>query len=222
MSTDYISFSLFGIYFTYITGLLIVTTSYILEPIFSCLYRRKNYEEYTYLDWTATGTLQLQRVGYQGLGSGMWSGYTDTIPRTQPGDIMEDMPRSYPVRGGRSTAYGSPEQTSTYSTQVANGSTAVKPGDTSTEGDNTEPCSDDNAPSQVSDDDPVSLASSTSGSGSLAFQADDIVQAVILSQSPLGTPTQPSLATYHIPRNIQSSYTTRGPSLPQFPDGQSQ
>jgi hypothetical protein len=104
MTTDYISFSLFGLCFTYITGIIIVLVSYVLGPIFSCLYRRHNYKEYAYLEWAATETLQLQRAGYQGLGSGTWSGYTDSIPKTQPGEILGNIPRSYALDGDGSQA----------------------------------------------------------------------------------------------------------------------
>lgn len=89
------SFSLFGLYFTYITGTLLILISYVLEPIFACLYRRWKYRQYTYLEWAATETLQLQRAGYQGIGSGTWSGNTSAIPRTQKGEKLSNLPLSY-------------------------------------------------------------------------------------------------------------------------------
>lgn len=96
MSTDYTSFSLFGLYFTYITGLLIIVASFALEPVYACLHRRgKKYGQYEYLEWTATETLQLQRLAYQGIKSGTWSGYTDSVPMTKPCEILGDLPASY-------------------------------------------------------------------------------------------------------------------------------
>lgn len=89
------SFSLFGLYFTYITGTLLILVSYVLEPIFACLYRRWKYRQYTYLEWAATETLQLQRASYQGIGSGTWSGYTSAIPRTQKEEKLGNLPLSY-------------------------------------------------------------------------------------------------------------------------------
>lgn len=89
------SFSLFGLYFTYITGTLLILVSYVLEPIFACLYRRWKYRKYTYLEWSATETLQLQRASYQGIGSGTWSGNNSTIPRTQKGEKLGNLPLSY-------------------------------------------------------------------------------------------------------------------------------
>lgn len=97
LSTQYVSFSLFGLYFTYGMGTLIIVASYVLEPIFDCLYRRRKYKEYTYLEWAATETLQLQRAGYQGIGSGTWSGYTKTIPRTKPREILGNLALAYPT-----------------------------------------------------------------------------------------------------------------------------
>lgn len=100
-STDYTSFSLFGIYFTYITGLTIIITSFTLEPVIACLYRRDQTRklkrgEYRYLEWASNGTLQLQRLAYQGIKSGKWSGYTDDIPMTESGALLGDLTTSYP------------------------------------------------------------------------------------------------------------------------------
>lgn len=84
-STDYTSFSLFGLYFTYTTGLLIITTSFSLEPVIACSYprdqaRKLKRGKYKYFEWASNGTLQLQRLAYQGIKFGKWSGYTDDIP----------------------------------------------------------------------------------------------------------------------------------------------
>lgn len=104
-----------------VTGILIIIASYVLEPIFECLYRRRKYREYTFLEWSASETLQLQRIGFQGVGSGTWSGYTDNIPRTKQGEIIASLALEYPLGanckdGGR----GSPEQTNS-STPTAAG-----------------------------------------------------------------------------------------------------
>ncbi|KAG6365292.1 hypothetical protein INS49_006901 [Diaporthe citri] len=110
-STKHVSFSLFGLYFTLVTGVLIIVTSYILEPIFECLYRRRKYREYTFLEWSASETLQLQRIGFQGVGSGTWSGYTDSIPRTKQGEVIASLALEYsPEADGRDGGRGSPEK----------------------------------------------------------------------------------------------------------------
>lgn len=98
-SNDYISFSLFGLYFTFITGGLLIIISYILEPVFTCLYDRRKYREYTYLEWYTSETLQLQRMAFEGMNSGTWSGYTDTIPRTKQGEILGSLVSSAGAAG---------------------------------------------------------------------------------------------------------------------------
>lgn len=97
LSSDYTSFSVFGLCFIYVIGALIVAISYLLEYIQAWLYRHRNLKEYAYLEWTTNETLQLQRMAYQGLESGHWSRYTDTIPLTEPGNILANLPRIYPL-----------------------------------------------------------------------------------------------------------------------------
>lgn len=112
-STKHVSFSLFGLYFTLVTGVLIIVISYVLEPIFECLYHRRKYREYTFLEWSASETLQLQRIGFQGVGSGTWSGYTDNIPRTKQDETLTGLALEYPLEAdGRDGGHGSPEKTS--------------------------------------------------------------------------------------------------------------
>lgn len=108
LSTEYISFSLFGLYFAYISGVLIFVISYVLEPIFACLYHRRKYGEYTYLEWAATETLQLQRASYQGIGSGTWFGHTKTVPMTRRGEMLGNLPMYYSEpRSGPASLAGS-------------------------------------------------------------------------------------------------------------------
>ncbi|KAI7775670.1 hypothetical protein LA080_006452 [Diaporthe eres] len=94
-STRHVSFSLFGLYFTFVTGLLIIIISFTLEPIFKCLYRRRKYKQHIYLEWAASKTLQLQRIGFQGVNAGSWCGKTDAIPTTKPGEILLSLTREY-------------------------------------------------------------------------------------------------------------------------------
>lgn len=70
--------------------------SYIAEPLLSLFYSRRGYEEYKYLEWAANGTLQLQRLAYQGLGSEKWTNYKDDVPKTGPGYFLADLARAYP------------------------------------------------------------------------------------------------------------------------------
>lgn len=94
-SAGHVSFSIFGLYFTLVTGLLIITISFTLEPIFKCLYNRRKYQEYTYLEWAASETLQLQRIGFQGTNAGTWTGCTDAVPVTKSGEILPSLALQY-------------------------------------------------------------------------------------------------------------------------------
>lgn len=78
------------------TGIVIILASYVAEPLLALFYSRRKYKEYKYLEWAANGTLQLQRLAYQGLGSEKWSNYTDDIPMTRPGYFLADLARAYP------------------------------------------------------------------------------------------------------------------------------
>ncbi|KAI0970542.1 hypothetical protein F4678DRAFT_112687 [Xylaria arbuscula] len=87
-STAYGSFSLFGLFFTLVAGLLITLVSYLLEPIFGWLHKRKGRNQYPYLEWTTNATLQLHRLVHEEVGFGTWSEGTETIPITKPGEIL--------------------------------------------------------------------------------------------------------------------------------------
>ncbi|KAI0206813.1 hypothetical protein F4808DRAFT_466756 [Astrocystis sublimbata] len=78
-STAYGSFSMFGLLFTFIVGVLVVLVSYLLEPISTYLFKR-GYSQYAHLEWVANGTLQLQRLAYEEQGTGAWSKCIDNIP----------------------------------------------------------------------------------------------------------------------------------------------
>lgn len=83
--------------------MVLIVMSFLLEPIFACLYRKHRYREYAYLEWTTTETLQLQRIGFQGMGSGTWLGCTQAIPRTATGETLGNLPLSYSMPDGDST-----------------------------------------------------------------------------------------------------------------------
>ncbi|KAI0458885.1 hypothetical protein F5B21DRAFT_527707 [Xylaria acuta] len=86
-STAYGSFSLFGLFFTLVVGLLIVLISYLLEPISEYLCKR-GYNQYAHLEWVANGTLQLQRLAHEELGSGVWSGCVGDIPTGKEDELL--------------------------------------------------------------------------------------------------------------------------------------
>ncbi|KAI1744856.1 hypothetical protein F4680DRAFT_443335 [Xylaria scruposa] len=84
---SYGSFSLFGVLFTLVVGLLIVLVSYLLEPISGYLCKR-GHSQYAHLEWMANGTLQLQRLAHEELGSGIWSKCIDDIPAAEQDELL--------------------------------------------------------------------------------------------------------------------------------------
>ncbi|KAI1363845.1 hypothetical protein F5Y08DRAFT_354131 [Xylaria arbuscula] len=87
-STEYISISVFGLYFIYITGFLTIVASLVIDPLFTCAQKRWKYREYENLEWISNETLQLQRLAYDESGQGAWSKCTDTIPVTASGQKL--------------------------------------------------------------------------------------------------------------------------------------
>ncbi|KAJ2977375.1 hypothetical protein NUW58_g7829 [Xylaria curta] len=95
-TTEYASFSLFGLFFTLVTGLLMTLVSYLLEPLSRWLHRKKGHNKYPYLEWTINSTLQLQRLAHEEIGFGTWSEGTETIPITKPGQLLGSLDLSDP------------------------------------------------------------------------------------------------------------------------------
>ncbi|KAI1741384.1 hypothetical protein F4680DRAFT_464788 [Xylaria scruposa] len=87
-STAHSSFSLFGLIFTYVIGFVVITTSFLLEPIAWLLYRKRGYNQNATLEWTTNTTLQLQRLAHEGSGFGTWSKGTENIPVVKTGDTL--------------------------------------------------------------------------------------------------------------------------------------
>lgn len=83
---------MFGLCFTYATGVLLIVASYVAEPICACLYRRFKFREYAHLEWTTNATLHFQRMAYQGINSGEWTGEMDNIPMTKAGEMLAELP----------------------------------------------------------------------------------------------------------------------------------
>ncbi|EQL03353.1 3-oxoadipate enol-lactonase I [Ophiocordyceps sinensis CO18] len=95
LSSDYTSFSLFWLSITYFFGLLVVATSYIIEPMYGTLWRCRHYKERQFLEWASDETLQLHRAAHQGIGSGIWQGFTDAVPRNIKDEPLADLALYY-------------------------------------------------------------------------------------------------------------------------------
>ncbi|KAK0614802.1 hypothetical protein DIS24_g11914 [Lasiodiplodia hormozganensis] len=90
-STAYVSFSLLGLILILALGFLIILVAATLEPLAGCVQRRwgKTRGQYARLEWTATETLQLQRLAHEELGfGGAWTGAAETVPVTAPGELL--------------------------------------------------------------------------------------------------------------------------------------
>ncbi|KAI0531555.1 hypothetical protein GGR58DRAFT_524421 [Xylaria digitata] len=87
-STAYTSFSIFGLLFTFILGLLIALMSYLLETISQILHRKWGFQTFAHLEWNTNATLQFQRLAHEQLGFGTWSKGTADIPITEAGNRL--------------------------------------------------------------------------------------------------------------------------------------
>ncbi|KAG6356980.1 hypothetical protein INS49_014856 [Diaporthe citri] len=83
-SSTHTSFSCFGLYFTFTTGVLIIITSYILEPILNRLHKRRQHKSYAHLEWISNNSLQLHRMAHEQLMGQKWANCADDIPTTDP------------------------------------------------------------------------------------------------------------------------------------------
>ncbi|KAI1812341.1 hypothetical protein GGS20DRAFT_587633 [Poronia punctata] len=88
LSITHASFSLFWLLFTLLVGLLTALASYLLEPISDFLHKEKGYKQYQHLEWITNATLQLQRLGHEAKGLGTWSKCTESIPTTEPDELL--------------------------------------------------------------------------------------------------------------------------------------
>jgi hypothetical protein len=71
-------------------GFIIIAISWLIQPVIN--YAQKHHEfnkhEYELLEWSTNGTLQLQRLAHEQLGSGTWSNFNETVPITGSGELL--------------------------------------------------------------------------------------------------------------------------------------
>ncbi|KAK0509919.1 hypothetical protein JMJ35_007313 [Cladonia borealis] len=87
-NTSFYCFSVLGMAVILVVGGLIILINLILEPLVR-LFRnmiKRDHGLYKQLEWDMTETLQLQRLVYEGQGSGTWHGEPDVVPVTTHGD----------------------------------------------------------------------------------------------------------------------------------------
>ena len=83
-------FSVLGMAIVLIIGGFIVLLNLTLEPLVRLFrnFRKHDHGLYKQLEWDMTDTLQLQRLVYEGQGSGTWHGEPDVVPVTTYGDRL--------------------------------------------------------------------------------------------------------------------------------------
>ena len=81
-------FSVLGMAIVLIIGGFIVLLNLTLEPLVRLFrnFRKNDRGLYKQLEWDTTDTLQLQRLVYEGQGTGTWHGEPDVVPVTTYGD----------------------------------------------------------------------------------------------------------------------------------------
>ncbi|KAI1753852.1 hypothetical protein F4782DRAFT_545630 [Xylaria castorea] len=63
-NTAHTSFSVFGLSFIVLFGVVTIIISYILEPLFQWLSKKRKFRQYAHLEWVTNGALQLHRLAH--------------------------------------------------------------------------------------------------------------------------------------------------------------
>jgi hypothetical protein len=104
VSTRYSSFNVLGLSLILILGALIIILDMALEPCVARWATRKytkrlssmqdeefeseTHPLYSVVEWSQTGTLQLQRLAHEEAGFGTWSQCAGDVPVTEPGQLI--------------------------------------------------------------------------------------------------------------------------------------
>ncbi|ETS77197.1 hypothetical protein PFICI_11071 [Pestalotiopsis fici W106-1] len=80
LSPYHTSFSVFGLLFIFVLGMISIILSLSLESLTSLVRRHRKLNQDTCLEWNLNETLQLQRLVHEEIGIGAWSSCTKTIP----------------------------------------------------------------------------------------------------------------------------------------------
>ena len=86
---NYYSFSILGMALILALGGFIILLNLTLEPLIRFIRRhitRSGHGAYKQLEWDMTETLQIQRMVYEGQGTGTWHGAPEDVPVTSYGD----------------------------------------------------------------------------------------------------------------------------------------
>ena len=87
-SSGTVSFSVLGVAIILIVGAALISTSLILPSVIGLLRHWFKWKEYKSLQWTLDGKLQLQRLAYEEVGQGHWSGGASSVLVTRKNDLL--------------------------------------------------------------------------------------------------------------------------------------
>ncbi|KAH7053229.1 hypothetical protein B0J12DRAFT_622697 [Macrophomina phaseolina] len=87
---EYFNFSVLGLVTTIVLGGSITFISYTIAPVSAYVQRRlgETRGAYARLEWSANGTLQLQRMAHEELGMGTWDHCAGDVPVAQKGEKL--------------------------------------------------------------------------------------------------------------------------------------
>lgn len=129
-SDAFTSFSVLGLAIILGVGGLLIALAYSLELLAECASRRARRGAYRRLEWSANGTLQLQRLAHEALGyGGAWACATDAVPVTrcagEPLAVLDVQDIEHPRLLPRMTPRASPSTPTALTPQPATNASAA-------------------------------------------------------------------------------------------------
>ncbi|KAL1617650.1 hypothetical protein SLS54_007654 [Diplodia seriata] len=109
VNSNFSSFSVLGLTILLSVGGLINIIGYSIEWIVEAIQKRKGWNEYSRLEWTANDTLQLQRLAHEELGVGTWSATNTSYPITAKEEslaVLDISQKDHPKLLQPSKSYG--------------------------------------------------------------------------------------------------------------------
>ncbi|KAI1411759.1 hypothetical protein F5Y13DRAFT_200748 [Hypoxylon sp. FL1857] len=95
-SHAHVSFSLFGLLFTFLFGGIIIAISLGMENLVAYIQRRFELNPYTQIEWNANGVLQLQRMAREERGLGTWTHGVGPMPTTEDDVLLGLTDKKHP------------------------------------------------------------------------------------------------------------------------------
>ena len=84
----YTNFSTLGVAIILALGSIIVLNGMFIDKIVGLYMRKANWKDFKRRLWAHDESLQLMRVAYEGVGQGVWTGESASVPVTRKGDML--------------------------------------------------------------------------------------------------------------------------------------